>query len=137
MRILFVAFLVFIDDPKGAAGCMGMLSVVWLLIQVYTTPYIDSSLDFLQTCLAVGLVVVSFSGMMFSIKPLSPSFRRMTEYIQHGMVCMMGIATALVAFKEVIIKIRISVSTPIAASMHYESSVPGKHIIGFSTTQWS
>lgn len=110
VRILFVAFYVFIDDPKAAAACMGLVSVMWLLIQVYTAPYVNSALDFLQTCLSVGLLILSFSGVMFSIKPLHQGFRETTEYAELTMVCLMALATAYVGVKEMITKLRLAVS---------------------------
>lgn len=109
VRILFVAAVVFIDDPKASVGIMSLVGVGWLLIQVYTLPYVNATLDFLQTCLLVGLLIITFSGLMFSSASLGSHPRRTLESIELTAVCIMAAAACVITIREIIVKVKLKV----------------------------
>ncbi|GMH36070.1 hypothetical protein BSKO_03938 [Bryopsis sp. KO-2023] len=110
VRIGFVMSLVLVDDQKAAAGLMSLMTIGWLLIQVYTLPYVSSSLDFLQTCMLVGLLIVSFSGLMYSHDPpLTDIYRKRIERAEIAAIGIMVAVTILFLIRELVVKTRIAI----------------------------
>lgn len=110
-----MASVVFIEDPKVSVGIMSLVACAWLLIQVHTLPYVNAVLDFLQTCLLVGLLAISFSGLMFSSKPLGSHSRKKLESSELAVVGIMATAAFVILIREISIKIRLKVGTPVCS----------------------
>ncbi|GMH37095.1 hypothetical protein BSKO_04968 [Bryopsis sp. KO-2023] len=80
-RLVFVMVLTFLSNPAFQAGALAIVINASLMLQVYTAPYVDTSLDILFSFLLVTLMFESFGGVMFYSSNLPQANRVILEWI--------------------------------------------------------
>lgn len=110
IRILFVLSIVFSGNPLSAAAALAIITVAWLLIHVYTLPYVEEATDVLQTFLLVSLMALGYAGVLFSESKLPEDTKNRVTFGGAFIIFLM-VGTFIVLFiREVVQKIKIMVS---------------------------
>lgn len=113
IRIGFVMSVILSGNPLSTAAALAMITVVWLLVHVYTLPYVDDGTDVLQTFLLVSLMALGYAGVMFSESKLPPATKQRFTYGGVLVIGLMVIAFIVLFCKEVIGKIKMRVRASI------------------------
>ncbi|CAD7705209.1 unnamed protein product [Ostreobium quekettii] len=107
VRITFVAVSVFIGDTLSAAASLAVVTMLWLLLHVYSAPYIQSELDVLQSFLVVSLLALAFGGLMFFNPKLGAGKRRVLEKGILAVLALMWVSFCALFVKEIVGKVQI------------------------------
>lgn len=107
VRIIYVAISVFIEDPLSKAAFLAVVTIIWLLAHVYTAPYVEASLDVLQSFLLVSLVALAFGGVMFFNTHFDTGKRKILEISILMVLSVMWVAFLFIFIMEVVNKARV------------------------------
>lgn len=109
IRILFVISIEYSTNPLSAAAALAIITIIWLLIHVYTLPYVEDATDILQTILLVSLMALGYAGVMFSESRLPAGTKELFSFWGAAIIIVM-VGTFVVLFlREVVLKLRIMV----------------------------
>ncbi|GMH43897.1 hypothetical protein BSKO_11831 [Bryopsis sp. KO-2023] len=109
IRIMFVMSVVLSDNPLSAAAAMALITVAWLLIHVYTLPYVDEGTDLLQTFLLVALMALGYAGVMFSDSQLPQATKDRFTFGGVVLFVLMAVVLVWLLSHEVLGKIRMRI----------------------------
>eukprot|EP00803_Ostreobium_quekettii_P003820 evm.model.scf_1223.3 EVM.evm.TU.scf_1223.3 scf_1223:28111-38337(+) len=104
-RILFVLVLVFVNNAAFQAATMAAITIGSLMLHIYSSPYVDSYLDWLTDVLLISLLIQCLGGVMFYATNLPDANRSILELFVLGGLFLLVLCFAIALMWELRYKI--------------------------------
>ena len=108
-RLLFVIIFTLGDSPANQVAMLALIVVASLVVHVYTTPYVHTSVDILFTSLLATLMAQAFSGLLFHNPDVSGRSKRILDTLVLAVIAVLWLVFLFFFGWELLRKYRINV----------------------------